>query len=207
MHNKNPVDPSTVDELLAHQGGFEAAYKKLLSLAGRFLSIYAGDSAARVVLRQITAEDVVDAAFERLFNDGIPDGADIYFVLRNHVRNDVRSKAKSKKQARLVRTDASKELTDLFNQQDEPTDVSAVERMEVLDDVDFCRKVIFHLAADAKDDPEVSKICEAIISEFRDPADLREFSGLDEAKFEAAFKRLKRRFVRSKEAITKETKP
>jgi hypothetical protein len=207
MQNRKPVDPATADLLLAHKGGFEVAYKRLLSLAGKLLSSYAGDSASRVALRQLTAEDIVDAAFERLFGEGLSDGEDIYFVLRNHIRNDVRSKAKSKKESRLVRTDASKGLTDLYNQQSEPTETSAVDKLIILDDIEFCQKVIFRLAADGKHDPEVSKICEAIISGFRDPADLREFAGLDESKFTAAFRRLKRRFVQSMDAITKETTP
>lgn len=189
-----PADPAALDQVFADRGGFAVAYKRLLAFAQVTLVNYGGDSASRVALRQLQAEDVVDAAFERYFAEGADDG-DAYFAIRRHIKNQVRSAAKSAKQKRTLRVDGSEELTGLYNNRADPTDFGAIERVEILDDFDFCRKLIFRILGDTTDDKDVASICEAIIAGFREHADICDFAKLESAAFDAAMKRLKRKFT------------
>ena len=188
-----PADPAALDQVFADRGGFAVAYKRLLAFAQVTLVNYGGDSPARVALRQLQAEDVVDAAFERYFDEGAEDG-DAYYTLRRHIKNQVRSAAKSAKQKRTVRVDGSEELTSVYNNKADPTDFGAIERVEILDDFDFCKKLIFRILSETKDDREVASLCEAIIAGFRGHADICDFAKLESAAFDAAMKRLKRKF-------------
>lgn len=189
-----PVDPAACDEWFADEGGFEAAYKKLLAFAGMQLSLRVGDSGAPVALRQLDAEDVVNAAFERLFADGLEPGKTAYYQLRNHVDNSVRSVAKSKGESRLVRPDRWGELPEGYHNQVNPSEPSITERMAIADDIAFCKTVLSCVAAKCKDDLEVTKLCEAVVAGFRDHADLREYAELELPQYDAAFKRLRRQF-------------
>lgn len=189
------ADPAALDQVFAKQGGFNAAYKKLVALAQAMLVTYGGDSRSRVALRQLDPEEIVNIAFERYFTEGAEEGANVYFVLRNHVRNFVRSAAKSAKEKKTIRVDGDEKKTALYEAQVDPTGMGAEERLSVIDDFDFCKKMMFRVLADCKGDKDVEAICEAIIAGFREHADIAEYAKLDKAAFDAAFKRLKRRFV------------
>ena len=193
MVTRMPADPAALDQVFAARGGFAVVYKRLVAFAQMTLVNYGGDSASRVALRQLQAEEVVDAAFERYFDEGAEDG-DVYFALRRHIKNQVRSAAKSVEQKRTVRVDGSEKLTTVYNNKSDPTDFGAVERVEILDDFDFCKKLIFRILEETKDDQEVAALCEAIVAGFREYTDICEFAKLERPAFDAAMKRLKRKF-------------
>lgn len=189
------ADPVALDQLFASRGGFAVAYKKLVVLAQAMLVTYGGDSASRVVLRQLDPEEIVNTAFERyLDGDSGDEGEDIYLVLRRHIKNHVRSAAKSVKQNHTVRVDGNKKSTALYNQQHDPNETGAIERVSIIDDFDFCKTLIFRVLSDTKQDKEVASLCEAIIAGFREHSDLCEFANLEKPAFDAALKRLKRKF-------------
>jgi hypothetical protein len=193
--------------MLADQGGFASAYKKLVLLARWALSVYGGDTRSRVTLRQLDAEEIVDEAFHRLLTEPIGVGEVPYFVLRRHVKNHVRSLAKSAKEGHTVRVDGGSEGEKrAYEGATDPTATSDVEKLTIFDDFEFCKKVIFRVMADLKDDKTVASICEAIIAGFRDPGDLRDYANIDQAAFEAAFKRLKRKFGHALMVIEQEEK-
>lgn len=189
-----PVDPSALDRLFAARGGFETAYEKLVAAARSLLLTYGGDTGARVVLRQLDPEEVVNLAFDRVFSDGIDPEDDLYLALRRHIQNHIRSLAKSAKQRRLVRVDGDPELTSAYCDQSDPNEESARDRLLIVDDMDFCSSVMFRVMAEAKEDPEVEDIGRAIISGKRSTEEICQFTGLNGRKYDAAFKRLKRRF-------------
>jgi len=105
-----------------------------------------------------------------------------------------------------VRTESSEKGKAAYSDATDPTETSGVEQLMIFDDFEFCKKVIFRVLTDIKDDKEVSDICEAIIADFRDPVDLREYAKIDQASFEVAFKRLKRKFGHALMAIKREEK-
>lgn len=206
-HGKVSNPTSDFDEIFAAQGGFEAVYKRLSALARQQLAHYGGNTRARVVLRQHDPEEIVDEAFKDLLclESEPKDGP--YYFLRNRVRNIVRSMAKNVKEGRTVRIEGSSSAKqDAYAQVSDPTDPTAADLATVVDDADFDIKVLFRLLADLKDDNEVKTLCDAIIEGYREPADLRDLTGLDQAAYEAAFKRLKRRFHQALEAIKREEK-
>jgi hypothetical protein len=201
-----PADPAAMDALFNSRGGFEHAYKKLIAVAKALLRIYGGDSSARVVLRQLDGEEVVNRAFERWASDGFPTAVEPYLVMRGHIRNHIRSIAKSAKQRRTVRVDGNEDLTWAYQQQFDPTEETAIDRLLIIDDRDFCIQVMFRLVADTRDDQQVTALATAIIDGFRDPADICELTGLDKPAYEATFKRLKRRFTQTLDAMRKDEK-
>eukprot|EP01036_Dinobryon_divergens_P035793 gene35793-46448_t len=180
---------------LNSQGGFTLAYKRLVVLAQSMLDTYAGDYDSRVVLRQWDAEEVVNAAFERIFTEAAEIGPETYNSLRSHIQNHVHSLAKSTKQARTVRVDGSEQATALYQQQTDPTETSAVDRVLIADDFEFCVKVMARLELEGRDDPEVGFICRAVAAGHRDYADLCRHAQLSPPAFDAGMKRLKRKFL------------
>jgi hypothetical protein len=200
------ADPAAFEQLFASRGGFATAYRKLVALAKAMLVTYGGDSASRVCLRQLDPEEIVNAAFERYFDEGAEGEEEVYLLLRRHIRNYVRSLAKSVQQARTVRVDGNKDQAMAYRQATDPTEMSTVDRLLVVDDFDFCQKVIFRVLGDSKADAEVCSICEAIIAGFRDYADICDFAKMSQPAFDAAFKRLKRRFGHACDAVEKEDK-
>ena len=190
-----PADPAALDHVFTAQGGFTVDYKRLVVLARSMLDTYGGDSAARVVLRQLDAEEVVNAAFERVFTEAAEIGADTYFALRRHIRNHVYTLAQSTKQARTVRVDESEKSAALYQQQSDPTETSAVDRVLITDDFEFCVKVMERLEREGRDDPEVGLICRAILAGQRDHADICRHAQLTPPAFDAGMKRLKRKFL------------
>ena len=144
------ADPTALDHVFTAQGGFTLAYKRLVVLARSMLDTYGGDSAARVVLRQWDAEEVVNVAFERAFAESAEIGPDTYFALRRHVRNHVYTLAQSSKQARTVRVDGNEQATAVYHQQTDPTETSAVERLLIADDFAFCAQVLERLQAEGR---------------------------------------------------------
>lgn len=187
-------DQEFLDELFADQGGFETAYKKLVQQAQSLLVTYGGNSSARVILRQLDAEDLVHTAFKRFLEQESEDDVPAYYVLRKHIQNQVRSAAKSAKENQTVRADASEELTFHYENQSDANELDTMDRVTILDDGELCTKLMFRVRAEGKNDHEVDQLCEAIISGFRDFDDLREFANFDQKTFDAAWKRLIRRF-------------
>jgi hypothetical protein len=190
-----PVDPAALDSLLAAQGGFDAAYKKLAAMATALLRTYGSDTGARVVLRQYDPLDIVDAAFERILQEGFEPGENVYFLLRRHVRNRIRSEAKLVSEGKTVRVEGDPDSKKLYLQETDPTEQSAPDRAVVIDDCEYCISVMFRLMADVKDDPAVSAIATAITEGFRDPQDICDVTGLSRPEYDAAFKRLRRKFL------------
>ncbi len=189
------ADPAALDHVFTAQGGFTAAYKRLVVLARSMLDTYGGDSAARVVLRQWDPEEVVNVAFERAFAESAEIGPATYFRLRSHIRNHVHSLAKSAQQARTVRVDGNEQATAVYHQQTDPTETSAVERLLIADDFAFCAQVLDRLQAEGRDDPEVGLICRAVAAGHRDYADICRHAQLTPPAFDAGLKRLKRKFL------------
>jgi len=189
------ADPAALDHVFTSQGGFTLAYKRLVVLARSMLDTYGGDSAARVVLRQLDPEEVVNVAFERIFAEAAEIGPETYNSLRSHIRNHVHSLAKSAQQARTVRVDESEKSTALYQQQTDPTETSAVDRVLIADDFEFCVKVMARLELEGRDDPEVGLICRAVAAGHRDYADLCRHAQLTPPAFDAGLKRLKRKFL------------
>jgi hypothetical protein len=105
-----------------------------------------------------------------------------------------------------VRVDGSDELTWAYQQQYEPTGQTAVERMLIVDDRDFCIDVMKRLAGETKNDDQVAALAREIVAGFREPSDLCELTGMDNPAYEAAFKRLKRRFGQALDATRKDEK-
>ncbi len=190
-----PVDPDALDGLLAGRGGFEAAYEKLVAAAKALLQTYGGDSGGRALLRQLEAADVVDTAFDRLFAEGFSPGEDVYLLLRRHIRNYIRTVAKSVKERQTVRVDGDEESTRTYLQQTDPLEQSAPERALIIDDLEYCMKVLFRLTAKVKDDPQVLALVSAIIEGFRDPDEICVVAELTKPQYDATFKRMKRRFA------------
>ena len=189
------VDPAALDGLLVARGGFEAAYEKLLAAAKALLQTYGGDSGGRALLRQMDAADVVDAAFERLFDEGFPPGDDVYLLLRRHIQNNIRSVAKSAKEARTVRVDGNEDATRIYSQQSDPLEQSAPDRALITDDIEYGMKVLFRLTTAVKDDPQVVALATAIIEGYRDPDDICVVADLTKPQYDATFKRMKRKFA------------
>jgi hypothetical protein len=198
--------PSDMDQMFAGQGGFAAAYKKLVVLAHLMLAMYGGDSRARVVLRQLDAEEIVNDAFKRLLNEPVAATEVPYYVLRRHIKNHVRSLAKNTKEGRTVRIESDEKGKTAYAEATDPNETNGVERMMIFDDFEFCKKVIFRVVAEINDDKEVLDICEAIVVGFRTSADIQEYAKIDQATFEVAFKRLKRKFGHALMAIKREEK-
>ena len=190
-----PVDPDALDGLLAGRGGFEAAYEKLVAAAKAWLQTYGGDSGGQALLRQLEAADVVDTAFDRLFTEGFSPGEDVYLLLRRHIRNHIRTVAKSVKERQTVRVDGDEESTRTYLQQTDPLEQSAPERALIIDDLEYCMKVLFRMTAEVKDDPQVLALVSAIIEGFRDPDEICVVAELTKPQYDATFKRMKRRFA------------
>jgi len=190
-----PVDPDALDGLLAGRGGFEAAYEKLVAAAKAWLQTYGGDSGGRALLRQLEAADVVDTAFDRLFTEGFSPGEDVYLLLRRHIRNHIRTVAKSVKERQTVRVDGDEESTRTYLQQTDPLEQSAPERALIIDDLEYCMKVLFRMTSEVKDDPQVLALVSAIIEGFRDPDEICVVAELTKPQYDATFKRMKRRFA------------
>lgn len=191
------VDPSELDRLLAAQGGFREAYKKLQLLSKATLAMYDGNSSARVALRQIDADEVVNHAFERLFSEGFEDQENVYFKLRNFVKNFVRTKAKLKKEARTIRVTPDSDIYGQYEGYYDPTEQLPDARMDIIDDFDFCKKVIFRLRTDISHDEILKTLCDAIIEGYTEPEDLMELMGVDKSGYRAAFLRLRRRYKKA----------
>lgn len=200
------VDPATLDTLFASRGGFDAVYKKLIAVAKALLKTYGSDSAARVVLRQLDGEEIVDLALTRLFSEGFAPGDDPYLLLRRHIKNHIRSIAKSAKERRTARVDGNEELTWAYKQQSDLNEQTAVERLLIIDDVDHCLKVMARVVTLANDDHQVTAIAQAIINGFRDSHEICTLTDLDKVTYENAFKRLRRKFGQAFEEIAKEEK-
>ena len=201
-----PVDPDALDGLLAGRGGFEAAYEKLVAAAKAWLQTYGGDSGGRALLRQFEAADVVDAAFDRLFTEGFSPGEDVYLLLRRHIRNHIRTIAKSVKERQTVRVDGDEEFTRTYLQQTDPLEQSAPERALIIDDLEYCMKVLFRMTSEVKDDPQVLALVSAIIEGFRDPDEICVVAELTKPQYDATFKRMKRRFAQILAASEKDEK-
>jgi hypothetical protein len=189
------IDPDALDGLLAGRGGFEAAYEKLVAAAKAWLQTYGGDSGGRAVLRQLEAADVVDSAFDRLFTEGFLPGEDVYLLLRRHIQNHIRTVAKSVKERRTVRVDGDEESTRTYLQQTDPLEQSAPERALIIDDLEYCMKVLFRMTSEVKDDPQLVALVSAIIEGFRDPDEICVVAELTKPQYDATFKRMKRRFA------------
>lgn len=200
------VDPTTLDTLFASRGGFDAVYKKLIAASKALLRTYGGDSAARVVLRQLDGEEIVDHAFTRLFNEGFSPEDDPYLLLRRHIRNYLRSVAKSAKEGRTARVIGNEDLTRAYEQETDLNGQTTVERLLIIDDVDHCLKVMARVVTLANDDHQVTAIAQAIINGFRDPHEICTLTDLDKTTYENAFKRLRRKFGQAVEEIAKEEK-
>lgn len=199
-------DPADMDQMFAPQGGFTTAYKKLVALARVTLAMYGGNSRARVTLRQLDAEEIVNEAFKRLLSEP-PVATEVpYYVLRRHIKNNIRSLAKNAKEGRTVRIESNAKDKFSYSEATDPNETGVLDRLTIFDDFEFCKKVIFRLIAETKNDKEVSDICEAIIAGFRASPDLREYAKIDQATFEVAFKRFKRKFGHSLMAIKGEEK-
>lgn len=189
------ADPAALDHVFTAQGGFAPAYKRLVVLAQSMLDTYGGDHDSRVVLRQWEAEELVNAAFERIFSEAAEIGPATYNSLRRHIQNHVHSLAKSAQQARTVRVDGSEEATAVYQQQTDPTETGALDRLLIADDFAFCAQVLECLQHEGRDDPEVGLICRAVVAGQRDYADICHHTRLSPPAFEAGMKRLKRKFL------------
>lgn len=198
------VDPAALDKLFEGRGGFDAAYESLVALAASLLRTYGGDSAARVVLRQYHPEEIADEAFYRLFTEGFEEGKDPYYAVRNHIRNFVRGAAKSKTQAKLKRVDGSTAGTQAYHRQTDLNEQTSVERVMIIDDIEFCTRVMQQLVSDLKNQEEHA-IATAIIAGFRQPDEICQLNDMPRPTFDAAFKRLKRKFAQVCASMTEDS--
>jgi hypothetical protein len=201
-----PVNPADLDHLLAHRGGFDTAYSKLVLFAQAKLLLYRGNVAGRAAVRQLDAEEVVNDAFVRLFKEGFVPGEDVYFLLRRHIANQIRTLAKSVQEENTVRVAADPELGELYEQQSDLNELSAPDRSIILDDVRYCLDVMQRVAAATPNDPEVVKLAEAFVAGYRDPGEICLLTDMTRAKYDAAFKRLQRKFLQANVA-SEERKP
>ena len=188
------VDPSELDRLFSAQGGFRSAYKKLLLLSKATLAMYDGNSSAKVALRQIDAEEVVNHAIERLFAEGFEVQENVYFKLRNYIKNFVRTKAKLKKESLTIKVNYDSENYSQYEGYYDPTEQLPDARMDIIDDFDFCKEVIFRLRGKITHDENLKNLCDAIIEGYTEPEELMELMGVDKSGYRAAFLRLRRRF-------------
>ncbi len=201
-----PVNPADLDQLLAHRGGFDTAYGKLVLVAQAKLLLYRGNVAGRAAVRLLDAEEVVNDAFARLFQEGFALGEDVYLLLRRHIANNIRTLAKSAKEENTVHVVADPELGELYEGQSDPHELSPPDRAIILDDMRYCLDVMQRVAAATRDDPEVVKLAETFVAGYRDPGEICQLTDMTRAQYDAAFKRLQRKFLQANVAA-EERKP
>ncbi|MGJ8637802.1 MAG: hypothetical protein ACSHYA_00285 [Opitutaceae bacterium] len=199
-----PSVPPDLDELFPDRGGFTPVYEKLILLARSLLNAYSGDSAVRVCLRQWDAIEIVDHAFERLLSEEYAETENAYYVLRNHVKNFIRTKAKSVQESRTVRSDGSEALTARIMNFEDRTDLAIAERAEIIDDVGFCLKVMQLVLTHVKNDELVVQMCEAYVAEIYEADEICQLLEISKKEYSNVFRRLQTQFRKQLRNLEKE---
>ncbi len=201
-----PVDPADLDRLLEPYGGFKLVYKKLLAMARRKLALYVGNSGGKVVTRQLDPEDAVHDAFARLFEEGFGLNDNVYFVLRNHVDNGIHTLEKSEHEKKTARVEGSEKLSHAYYREADRHLPTAPDRAAVADEVGQMVEIMQYLAANTTKDPQVAKLAQAIADGHSEPAALCNVTHMNRDEYDAAFKRLKRQFLRAQLASQEKKK-
>lgn len=196
--------PTDLDELLHEEGGFVFVYEKLILLSRSLLNTYAGDSTVRVCLRQWDAEEIVDHAFERLLSEDFDETKNTYYVLRNHVKNFIRTKSKSVKESRTVRSDGSEALTSNIMNFDDRNAMPLTHGAEIIDDIEFCSQVMSQVLGAVENDELVAQLCEAYIAGIFDTDEVCQLLEITRKEHANVFRRMQTQFRKQLKKLDKE---
>jgi len=195
----NAVMPQDVDldALLACRGGFHEAYLALAAYARERINRYSIGSPASSSVRLLDPEDVVDQAFQRIIESTQVwnDGEKLYFKLREHIWNHVRGLAKNVSESKFENcasvgnSEGGSLDEDAFPDHERLTPSEAVLQHE---GGEQAKQVYEQLSAQFASDSKEMELCNLLLDDWRDRAEVSELMGIAPEEYDRLMKRVKR---------------
>ena len=193
-----------LDRLLEEDGSFATCYTKLTSYAYWSLETAKTVNPLNPALRTLEPLDLVDESFNRLLDEGVGDKRP-YYALRNFVNNRLRALSRSPQVKREIPVgEGEEEWSEFWQNVPSPDALNPAQSAETKEEGDNRKRRLFGLRGDFSQDCDVLQILDGLECEYFSRKEIVENSELSEARYDSAFKRIRRKILKYKKETQNE---